>query len=207
MQMSWLIDIKNAFFSHFPYVSSGSRIESFPTLSTLRFLPSTFAIISGLLQANIHRECSIFWHKVQQQKMSGPASFITYNILHLPYGTQIGQLTHLFWTFFISGLMHAFSDLGRGLAWEQSGAIQFFVTQVIGIVIEDTVRKAYRSIFGASNDIATPRILKGIGYLWVLAFLVWSIPVWIYPSMYVDKGEPKDQIIPYSVVGLLKKKW
>ncbi|MCJ1384673.1 hypothetical protein MMC17_007791 [Xylographa soralifera] len=174
-------------------------------LSEPRYWPPVF----GPLQEaySLRRFWGIFWHKVQQQKMSGPASFITYSILHLPKGTQIGQLTHLFWTFFISGLMHAFSDLGRGLAWEQSGAIQFFITQVVGIVIEDAARKTFRSISGAKKETATPRMVKAIGYLWVIAFLVWSIPVWIYPSMYVDKGEPKDQIIPYSVVGLLKERW
>ncbi|MCJ1284350.1 hypothetical protein MMC26_003681 [Xylographa opegraphella] len=150
---------------------------------------------------------SIFWHKLQQQKMSGPASFLTYRILRLPPRTQVSQLTHLFWTFFISGLMHTFSDLGRGIPWKQSGALQFFLTQVVGIMIEDAVKKALRSMSGARKATAASRMTRGIGYLWVAAFLVWSVPVWIYPFMYIDRGEPKDRIIQYSVVRLLMKKW
>ena len=150
---------------------------------------------------------SFFWHKVQQQKMAGPARFITNSLLQLPKGTQFSRYTHLFWTFFISGLIHALTDLGRGLPWEQSGAIQFFTTQVVGIVTEDVVKRVCRPLSGTKNDGLTAGLLKGIGYVWVVAFLVWSTPVWIYPSLYTDKGERKDQIIPYSVVGLLQQKW
>ncbi|MCJ1432183.1 hypothetical protein MMC27_001539 [Xylographa pallens] len=174
-------------------------------LSEPRYWPPAFGPLKEAY--SLRRFWGFFWHKYLRQRMSGPASFITYTILRLPKGTQIGQLTHLFWTFFISGVMHAFVDLGRGLAWEQSGAIRFFVTQVIGIVIEDGVKQTFRSSSGAKKGITATKFVKGIGYIWVMAFLVWSLPVWIYPSMYVDKGEPKDQIVPYSVVGLLKERW
>ena len=39
------------------------------------------------------------------------------------------------------------------------------------------------------------------GYVRVSAFTVWSTPGRVYPSLWANKGEPKDVIVPYSVLG------
>lgn len=44
-------------------------------------------------------------------------------------------------------------------------------------------------------------LLRVIGYLWVFVFLVWSTPVWIYPSLRMNKGEEKDAVVPFSLIG------
>ncbi len=44
-------------------------------------------------------------------------------------------------------------------------------------------------------------LIRIFGYVYVFVFMVWSTPVWIYPSLYANKGEEKDRVVPYSVFG------
>lgn len=171
------------------------------------------------------------------------ADFVTSATLQHKY------LNH-FLNFFISGLLHALVDVACGLPWQESGAIQFFCTQLLGIVLEDftwnTYRhfitpnsleyqkdeserkerpeEAYRSLdnsarntslkngAAAANLIARhkPRSrpalwLRIIGMVWVISFLSWSMPVWLYPSMYRELGDPAkgNSVLPFSVFGPL----
>ena len=79
--------------------------------------------------------------------------------------------------------MHIFADMGGGLSMQQSGALQFFVMQALGIVIEDGVCAIYKQYFGSKSGSGTARVARIIGYVWVLFFIVWTSPVWIYPAM------------------------
>ncbi|KAL2037839.1 hypothetical protein N7G274_009313 [Stereocaulon virgatum] len=138
--------------------------------------------------------------------MSSLAGFVTNDVIHLPRDALPSRYTHLFFTFLISGLMHVVSDFAQGLSWERSGAIRFFCTQTIGIIGEDAIRTSFRQFLPNMKEGSKPRTLyKFLGYVWVFIFLVWSTPSWIYPSLYENKGEEKDLIVPYSVVGLGKK--
>ena len=99
--------------------------------------------------------------------------------------------------------MHLVSDLAQGLAWKRSGATRFFCTQTIGIIGEDAIRTLFRR-FLPNKEGSKPRTFYKVrGYVWVFIFLVWSTPSWIYPSMYENKGEEKDLVVPYSVFGLV----
>lgn len=171
------------------------------------------------------------------------ADFVTYATLQHKY------LNH-FLNFFISGLLHALVDIACGLPWQESGAIQFFCTQLLGIVLEDVARNIYRHLItpnsleyqknesegkerpkecyrslensgrnsflensaAAANLIArhNPRSrpslwLRILGMLWVISFLSWSMPVWLYPSMYRELGNPAkgNSVLPFSVLGPL----
>lgn len=136
--------------------------------------------------------------------MSSPASFTTDIILHIPKGTLPSRYTHLFLTFFLSGLIHALTDIASGFTWQESGSIRFFCTQALGIMAEDGLQALVR---GSLPDRKVPAryqsVVKVLGYVWVFAFLVWSTPVWIYPSLYANRGEEKDLIVPYSVLGVV----
>ena len=148
---------------------------------------------------------SIFWHKYQQQKMSGPATFIMVDLLQISPESYPSRYAHLFLIFFISGIMHALQEVAQGKSVWQSGSIRFFVTQVFGIILEDLARVQLvrlGKIFDSQTwQWACVPISTSFGYLWVLLFLVWSTPVWIYPSIAANKGEPKDKILPFSVIG------
>lgn len=168
------------------------------------------------------------------------ADSITYSTLQHKYLT-------FFFNFFISGLLHAITDIACGLSWPESGAIRFFSTQLLGIVLEEFVwniyhhfttsdyqkdemektggtNEAYRSLDNslrnsslhnrsAGANMTTRREppprpalwLRITGILWVTLFMSWSIPVWLYPSMYRELGDPAkgNSILPFSVFGPL----
>jgi hypothetical protein len=81
--------------------------------------------------------------------------------------------------------MHVVVDSGGAVPMAQSGALRFFCTQALGIIAEDGVQELYRRVFGNQKS----RVGKAIGYLWVLAFLSWSTPVWVYPVARTMKRE------------------
>ena len=81
----------------------------------------------------------------------------------------------------ISGLMHIASDVGGQLAWSESGALQFFCMQALGIMIEDTVQAVYQRITGRKAGAHPTLVERSIGYAWVVFFIVWTTPVWVYP--------------------------
>lgn len=97
--------------------------------------------------------------------------------------------------------MHALGDIAQGFTWKQSTSIRFFCIQALGIMFEDLAQATYirivpkRHIFLSSNS-----RFKVLGYLWVLIFLVWSTPIWIYPSIYQNNGGAKYQMVPFSLL-------
>ena len=171
------------------------------------------------------------------------ADFVTYATLQHKY------LNH-FLNFFTSGLLHAVVDVACGLPWQESGAIQFFCTQLLGIVLEDIAWNIYRHLitpnsleyqkdeserkerpkeaYGSLDNAARNSTLKNsaatanlitrhkprsrpalwlriIGMVWVISFLSWSMPVWLYPSRYRDLSDPakRNSVLPFSVFGPL----
>ena len=106
--------------------------------------------------------------------------------MHLPRTGVIQRYTLIFFVFFVSGCFHIVSDLGASICPSQSGAIQFFTTQVLGIMLEDGVQEIYRRIRRGTTTALWYRV---VGYVWVLAFLSWSTAVWQYPALLITKKE------------------
>lgn len=107
--------------------------------------------------------------------------------------------------------MHVGHDVG-GAVEARGGAMQFFCTQFVGIVIEDAVqalsrheearkrkgariREAEREIEGVASW------KKWMGRVWVAVFLVWSTPTFQYPVM-LAKRKTGDEMLPFSVAKL-----
>ena len=121
--------------------------------------------------------------------------------------------TVLFLAFLVSGLIHVAGDMGAGLPVRQTGSLQFFCTQALGIMAEDAVlgRIRKRSItsgqtpaVGGKDVVKTgPSVWEKLfGYLWVLLFLSWSTPMWVFPVMHFSVVTGRhDSIVPYGVVG------
>ena len=76
--------------------------------------------------------------------------------------------------FFISGLTHALTDVAEGYSWQQQGSVQYFCTQVVGIMLEDGVQAIYNAIRGTRRNARhqPERWTRLVGYVWVLAFQV-----------------------------------
>jgi hypothetical protein len=121
--------------------------------------------------------CSKFWHQNIQLSLKGPAEFVTHSVLRIPPGTLAARYTKIFFAFSVSGLLHVASDSGGAVPIAQSGALWFFCTQALGIIIEDGVQEVYRILFGTHES----RAFTAIGYLWVVVFISWSTPMWVYP--------------------------
>lgn len=102
-------------------------------------------------------------------------------------------------TFIISGALHSLAECyGGGLQAKASGTMRYFVTQAIGIFIEDMAQDLWRLAFGYSKGTVWSRV---IGYIWVLSFQVWSTPAWLYPQ--AMRG-PQQSVLPFTVIGAFK---
>lgn len=63
----------------------------------------------------------------------------------------------------------------------ESGALQFFCMQALGIVLEDGAQAVYRKVTGRTQGSNPTLLERSIGYSWVLFFIVWTTPVWVFP--------------------------
>ena len=108
------------------------------------------------------------------------SNLVTFDFLHIPEGTLLARYLKIWIAFFISGSIHA------GMAEEKydirgSGTVRFFCTQAFGIMLEDGIQEGWRRITGTRDGKHVNRTWhKIIGFLWLLAFLTWSTPVWSY---------------------------
>ena len=70
--------------------------------------------------------------------------------------------------------------------------------QAIGIMMEDTVQAVYRWYHGQKRTAASPQGWKRVfGFVWLLLWLTWTTPVWIYPVAQRSSGEG---ILPLSLL-------
>lgn len=150
------------------------------------------------------RTFRVFWHQLLRKQLSGPADIITYRILRFTKGTLFTRYIHLFLVFLLSGLLHQWVEVGQGMAWQQSGQLHFFMTQVMGILLEDTIQGVYRSCRGIERSQETTAARRLTGYVWVLVFLWWSTPAWFYPRLRLSEGDNRDQLLPFSVFKMLR---
>lgn len=78
--------------------------------------------------------------------------------------------------------MHLVCDIGGSIPVRDSGAIQFFSVQALGFLLEDGMQEVYRRIRGdKSVGLVEKSAMRIMGYIWVVAFLTWSGPAWVYP--------------------------
>ena len=135
-----------------------------------------------------------------RQPFSNLAGFLVHDTLRLTKHPMLARYAKILATFLISGLMHLLADLAVGMSFSDTGSVRFFCTQALGIVIEDGVQAVSRSMRGVGGAGWRERSL---GYVWVVAFLAWSTPAWLYPAIRLNQGGAKDGILPFSVLRLL----
>jgi hypothetical protein len=98
--------------------------------------------------------------------------------------------------FQLSGLVHVVGDIAAGISVKNSGVMRWFSIQALGFVIEDGVAALWRALTGRRDD-EGKLWQKIIGFLWVLAWMTWTMPVWTYPISKESKGEG---ILPFSMI-------
>ena len=142
---------------------------------------------------------SLTWHQLNRRIVSDPTNFLVHRLLKLRRGSMISRYSALMLHFIISGVLHAVIDSASGIPWLSSGAIQFFCTQPLGIVLEEIAQAVYFSAFGRSQ-LPTPPALwsRCLGYVWLATLLSWSVPVWLYPMLYRTRSGMQDSVLPFS---------
>lgn len=130
--------------------------------------------------------------------MSG---FITQNVLGLPSNSGLQRYTRVFVVFFFSGGLHVVLDAVQGIPAQESGALLFFATAPLGIMIEDGVRSLWKYISKSkATDQKVPKPLwqKVLGFLWSMAWLGFTSTWYFYPQVV----RPQNQaLVPFSVAG------
>lgn len=130
------------------------------------------------------------WHQGVRNQLEGPARFLTFSILRLPKGSLLARYSNIFFAFLISGIIHLGADRPGALGRQRPINLPFFCIQALGILLEDTVQALYRQARGKEVGFRTPLWARAVGYVWVVAFLVWSTPAWAYPIIRtVDREE------------------
>ena len=95
--------------------------------------------------------------------------------------------------FTVSGVFHTLSDISQRIPRSESGAMRFFCIQALGIMIEDAVQALFKELRAEEKADKSRILTRAAGYMWVVAWLTWTSPIWIYPVMSRDTGAP---IIP-----------
>lgn len=167
---------------------------------------------------------SKFWPQLFRKRLTKIARYIIFNLLYLPrpsyhpllYPVKLfTRYLELYLVFGLLGLLHLCNEVARGLPWEESCALDFYMLMATGIVVEDF----FRSIFGVGKDDganvenndgegttagSSEKIAWGkraIGYTWVLLFFSWATPVWIYPMMRRNTGSAMEDPVPLGFLG------
>jgi hypothetical protein len=158
-------------------------------------------------------EFSVFWHQTNTHRVSALSHFFVHDVLRFPRGNKVVSYLRAFTTLFVSGVQHLVIDLSAGVSMKDSGAIRFFCTQLVGILIEDVVIASWRKYEGHQSGVGvkgsqnhnTPLWQRTIGIIWVAVFLTWSTPSYLYPLMYRAKMGYADSTVPWSVVIMMEK--
>ncbi|KAF8721337.1 hypothetical protein AX14_010451 [Amanita brunnescens Koide BX004] len=96
------------------------------------------------------------------------SAFISQHILRLDKGTRAFFYVHILIAFLTSTLIHATVDWIFIGNWR--GAFYFFLLQATAVFIED--------IFGSIWVFPSPTLRPLLGYLWVIGWFTFSVPLW-----------------------------
>jgi hypothetical protein len=121
----------------------------------------------------------------------------------MSYGSSFAHAIAVILSFFFSGIMHSTADIATDPTqpWQELGAVTFFLTQACGVLLEEAVLGAVSSIRSKFIHAEQPSSLwvRALGYIWVVGFLTWSGPSWIYPQAAKAPVEG-NFFLPFSVV-------
>ncbi|GKZ20610.1 hypothetical protein AbraIFM66951_005937 [Aspergillus brasiliensis] len=156
---------------------------------------------------SLRRLWSRVWHQSNSHKFRVISRFFARDVFRFQPGTLADRYARVVMVFATSAFMHLLIDLSSGLSPSSSGAVQFFCTQALGLMVEDLAVNAYLVLRGGpSRNRTASRGERILGFLWVGGFLVWSFPAYLYPMLYRSNAGLNDSVVPVSIVGLLKGK-
>lgn len=123
-----------------------------------------------------------------------------HKVLRLSRNAVTSRYMRVVAAFAASAIMHVLTDISAGIPVRKSGAMQFFVAQALGIVVEDSVKAVWKRCFGRQATRTPETWHNVVGFLWVSAFMVWSAPAYLYPMMWRVNARENDSVIPWSLM-------
>ncbi|KAF6751644.1 hypothetical protein DFP72DRAFT_1172059 [Ephemerocybe angulata] len=119
------------------------------------------------------------------------------NALRIPKG-RFRSYVSLYVAFTISGLIHYFGDYMIIQDWSGTSLI-YFVSQAVAITFEDAMAGLVRR-----SEVKVPTAFSRlVGYLWVVAWFSFAIPIWMTP--HVKAGITSDGVSDNNVVPALAR--
>ncbi|KAK7996580.1 triacylglycerol lipase-like protein [Apiospora arundinis] len=138
---------------------------------------------------NLRYFWSTFWHQNNTHRLSSMSRFMMHDVLRLRRGTILVQYLRICLMFLFSGLQHVAIDFASGIPPWHSGAMQFFLMQPLGLVIENLIVSLWNkgSQAPAKSPVKWWQCL--LGWIWAGSWMAWTAPTYIYPIMALDSSE------------------
>lgn len=158
--------------------------------------------VHTLDDANVSR--SNFWHQSVSSTFTGPAKYFVFRLLRLEGKPLVARYIYATVVFILSGAMHVCGEVTAGVPIWEGGAVQFFAMQALGLAVEDSIvaiwqRVGPKKTGGKGHQMQWWQ--RVVGYVWVVAWMAWSMPVWTYPASRRSQGEG---MLPFSIVDYVK---
>ncbi|KAL4922576.1 membrane bound O-acyl transferase family-domain-containing protein [Aspergillus aurantiobrunneus] len=149
---------------------------------------------SPSLAYTIRRFWSKFWHQIVRRTYTNYGKCVSRNLLRLTPCSLLDRIVVILVTFFLSGVSHAAVSwlLGDRCGWALdiwwfcvnfvAGFLEAGAVLMLRVVLTRIGKGHLLERLGGS---AWGRVL---GFIWVFAFMFWSIPKWQYPKLYCRLG-------------------
>ncbi|RHZ57400.1 acetyltransferase pyr8 [Aspergillus thermomutatus] len=140
-----------------------------------------------------------FWHQSFRWPLTSVSNYIARDVLRLPRPSLLERYTNIFFTFLTSGVLHLACDAILGVPPSASGAMKFFCSFPLAIMIEDGVQEVWRQATGQSQGgNRVPLWQRLVGFLWVGIWMCVTSPWYLYPA--ARQQPDKNWMVPVSVV-------
>ncbi|KAI8933694.1 hypothetical protein NX059_009412 [Plenodomus lindquistii] len=141
-----------------------------------------------------------FWHQILRWPFTSNTNFLTRQILKLPVPSLLERYTNNFLVFLLSGILHAVSANIMRLSVVESGAIPYFSSFALGMMLEDGVQALYNKFHVSKSDkerkIANWE--KVLGFSWVVFWMSLTSPWYMFPSRRIVAGEAA-WVLPFNL--------
>ena len=140
----------------------------------------------------MRRFWNMFWHRVIYRSFSRHASTISNKVLGIPPRTQLARYVDAFLVFGLSAVMHALvtARMGNKCAWIRS--MLYWLMQPVAFALEALVQRVWMAsgarrkmekVVGGRRGWLVEGFERGVGFFWVLAWLVWEAPKRSFPLL------------------------
>ncbi|KAJ5178574.1 uncharacterized protein N7500_001273 [Penicillium coprophilum] len=141
-----------------------------------------------------------FWHQMLRLPLTSTSNFLARDVLGLPR-SSLERYVNVFIVFFLSGLVHVVIDSVRNVSPKELGTMSFFLSFVVGYMIEDGVLALWKRTRGSQNNGLPAWWQRALGFCWVITWLGITSP-WFF-RLAMQKPEEQMVLVPFSVAGFI----